>query len=151
MRSAPQCKPPAESFVGVCSFPFYFSIYLKIKIFLGRGLHLQHMEIPRLGVKLELQLLAAPQPQQRWILNPLSGAMNGPCILMDTSWVLNLLSHNRNSLIPVLGSSMGQTKMKHDSMCLCMISPWPCEQRSGLCCECQAVAGCILSCFKGIL
>ena len=54
------------------------------------GLHLQHMELPRLGVKLELQLLAyttATETQdlscicnlhhslrQRWILNPVSEA-----------------------------------------------------------------------------
>ena len=31
------------------------------------------------------------------ILNPLSGALNQTCILMATSWVLDPLSHNRNS------------------------------------------------------
>ena len=59
------------------------------------------MEVPRLGVKLEVQLPAfaiaiATQElnlicdqhhssQQRQILNPLSEARNGICILMDTS------------------------------------------------------------------
>ena len=62
-----------------------------------------HMEVPRLGVELELQLLAyttaTPLPysshvcvlhcssQQPQILNPLSGARDLACILMDTSLV----------------------------------------------------------------
>ena len=79
------------------------------------GPHLWHMEVPRLGVELELQLPAyataiatetqdlSPvcdlhhSSQQRWILNPLSEARDGTRILMDTSQVLNLPSHNRNS------------------------------------------------------
>ena len=60
------------------------------------------MEVPRLGVKLELQLLsfstaiANPDPsyvcdlhhssEQRWSLNPLSEARDGTLVLMDTSW-----------------------------------------------------------------
>ena len=71
------------------------------------------MEVPRLGVELELQLpayttaTAIPNlsyicnPHQslwkRQILNPLSEARDRTCLLMDTSWVLNLLSHNGNS------------------------------------------------------
>ena len=35
--------------------------------------------------------------QQHQILNPLSKATDQTCILMDTSQVLNLLSHNGNS------------------------------------------------------
>ena len=34
---------------------------------------------------------------QCWILNPMSEARDGTRILMDTSWVLNLLSHNESS------------------------------------------------------
>ena len=61
------------------------------------------MEVPRLGVKSELQLpayttaTAMPDPSwvhdlhhnswQCWILNPLSGARDQTCILMDTSWI----------------------------------------------------------------
>ena len=61
------------------------------------------MEVPRLGVDLELQLLAyitataMPDPsciydqhhnsQQRQILNALSKARDGSCIRMDPSWV----------------------------------------------------------------
>ena len=60
--------------------------------------HLQHMEVPRLQVKSELQLLAyataKPDPscvcnlhcslQQCQILNPLSKARGQTCILKDT-------------------------------------------------------------------
>ena len=61
------------------------------------------MDVPRLGVKLELQLLAYTTAtvtpdlshvcnlhhilQQCQILNPLSGARDLTCILIDTSWV----------------------------------------------------------------
>ena len=69
------------------------------------------MEVPSLGVQLELQLPAnatATQnlshtcnlhhsPQQPQILNPLSKGRDQTCILMDTSQVHNLLSHNGNS------------------------------------------------------
>ena len=76
------------------------------------GPHLQHVEVPRLGVELELQLLAyataTTMPDlshiydlccslwQQWILNPLREVRDPTCILMDTSWLFNLLSHNRN-------------------------------------------------------
>ena len=62
-----------------------------------------HTGVPRLGVKLELLLLAyttataMPDPshicdlhhsaQQCWILNPLSEARDGTCLPVDTSWV----------------------------------------------------------------
>ena len=61
------------------------------------------MEVPRLGVKCELQLLAYTiatatldlscvcdlysSSWQSWILNPLSGAGDQTRVLMDTSWV----------------------------------------------------------------
>ena len=70
------------------------------------------MEVPRLGVKLELHLpvyttvTATPALRriydlrrslwQCWILNPLSEAKNQTRILKDTSHVLNL-SHKGNS------------------------------------------------------
>ena len=72
------------------------------------------MKVPRLGVKLELQVLAyttataIPDPRHicnlrcglrhHWILNSLSEAKDQTHILMDTSRVLNPLSHNGNSL-----------------------------------------------------
>ena len=76
-------------------------------IFVFLWLYLQHMEVPRLGVKSELQLpayataTAMPDPScicnphcslcQRQILNPLSEVRDQTCILMNTGWVLNLL------------------------------------------------------------
>ena len=66
-------------------------------------MNLWHMEVPGLGVKSELQLLAyttaiaTPEPscvcnlhhssRQHRILNPLSEARDQTCILMDTSQI----------------------------------------------------------------
>ena len=77
------------------------------------GLHLQHMEVPRLGVRLELQLptyaiaTATPDPshvcdlqhssQQRQILNPWSRVRDQTHVLTDITQVLNPLSHDGNS------------------------------------------------------
>ena len=91
--------------------------FLECQLFLVfLGSHLWHMEVPRLGVKSEPQLLAyatttatpveaTSSTQQRWIPNPLSRARDGTRILMDTSWVHNLLSHGGKSLECWLGSS----------------------------------------------
>ena len=69
------------------------------------------MEVPRLGVKLKLQLPAIATPdssyvydlyrssQQHQILNPLSEASDWTGILMDASRVHNPLSHSGNSKI----------------------------------------------------
>ena len=88
------------SFILLLPFLFFF-------FFLG--LHLPHMEVPRLGVKSELQLLAYAtatampdlsciyDPGQPRNLNPLSDARNRTWILIDTCWVLNSLSHSGNS------------------------------------------------------
>ena len=75
------------------------------------GLHLQCMEVPRLGVKSELQppvyTTATTDPShicsvryslwQRQIINPPIEARDRTLILMDTKYILNLLSHNGNS------------------------------------------------------
>ena len=77
------------------------------------GPDLWHMEVPRLGVKLELRMLvyttaiATQDPSHNdglqcslgWhqILNPLSEARDWSHILMHTSQVCFLLSHNGNS------------------------------------------------------
>ena len=77
-------------------------------------LHLQHMDAPRPGAEWELQLLiyttvtATPDLScicnlrhslwQRQILNPLNEARDGTRIVMETSWALNLLSYNGNSI-----------------------------------------------------
>ena len=81
---------------------FFFFFFL--------GIHLQHMEVPRLGVKLDLQLLAfttataTPDPsrfcdlhcslRQCQVPNPLSEGRDRTYILTDTSPVLNLMNHN---------------------------------------------------------
>ena len=78
---------------------FAFTVLLYIVCFLGP--HLRHMEVPRLGVELELQLPAYTTATATWylshncdlhhssrqcrILNALSEARDGTCILMDTS------------------------------------------------------------------
>ena len=83
---------------------FFFFFFL--------GPHLRHKEVPRPGVKSELQLpatataTAMPGPshacdlhyssQQCRILNPLNRARDQTCVLLDTSWVHNPLSHNKN-------------------------------------------------------
>ena len=72
---------------------FYLFIYC---IFLGP--HLQHTEVPRLGVEMDLQLLAyitamAMQDPScicdlyHSLWQCLSEARNQTCVLMDTSWV----------------------------------------------------------------
>ena len=71
------------------------------------------MEGPRLGVELDLQLPAYTTAEATWdlshvcslhhsswkcwILNLLSEVRDQTHVLMDTSWILNPLSHNRNS------------------------------------------------------
>ena len=78
-------------------------VFIFSYLFCFLGWHPQHMEVPRLGVELELQLPAyttAPatwdpsclcdlyhSPGQRWILNLLSEARDQICILMHISWI----------------------------------------------------------------
>ena len=92
-------------------FLLLFSLFLL-------GPHVLHMEVPGLEVKLQLQLpayttaTAWPNPShifelccsslQHRILNPLSKARDLIRNLMDTSWVLNLLSRSRNSEVKLL-------------------------------------------------
>ena len=103
------------------------------------GLHQQHMEAPRLGNELELQLsaytTATATPdlshiynlhhslRQFQILNPLRKARDQTHILMDTSWVVNWLSHNRNSKTVssccFLGCTWGMQKFWDQELNLC--------------------------------
>ena len=63
------------------------------------------MEVPRPGVESELQLpayaRATTTPDLSRVCNldhnPLSKAKDRTCVLMDTSWVHNLLSYNWDS------------------------------------------------------
>ena len=93
--------------------PFLFRIFFIFNFFCLLGPHLQHMEIPRLGVKSKLPLLAyttatATQgpscvcdlhhsPWQCQILTPLCEARDQTCNLMVTSQVHKPLSHNGNA------------------------------------------------------
>ena len=108
------------------------------------------MEVPRLGVELELQLpatasaTAMPDPshvcylhhssQQHQIPSPLGRARDGTCILMGTSQIPNLLCHNRNSLLffpqgsqpgGVSGSSTskGSASLKKHAHMFCLLFP----------------------------
>ena len=92
------------------TFLFYFSLFL---FFLGRDLW--PMEVPRLVVESKLQLpayttaIAGPDPSHICDLhlssarsnarsfNLLIKARDWTCILMDTSWIPNPLSHSVNS------------------------------------------------------
>ena len=80
---------------------YHFIIFLFLFLFLG--LHLWHMEVPRLGVQSELQLPAYTtattmrdpshicdlhhSSQPRWMPHPLSEARDQTCIFVDTSWI----------------------------------------------------------------
>ena len=91
------------------------SFFVLFRFFVFLGPHLQHMEVPRLGVKSELWLPAYTtatatwdlscicdhSPRQHQIPDPLCEARDLTCILMHTSQLL--LSHNWNFLL--LGDS----------------------------------------------
>ena len=74
---------------GTCLLPVHIYVYI---FFCFLGLHLQHMEVPRLGVR------PATAGLHHRILNPLSEATDQTCILMDTGQAHNLLSQDRKSL-----------------------------------------------------
>ena len=52
-------------------FGFVFCLFVCLFCFLG--LHLWHMEVPRLGIKLELQLLAYAAAAATWDLSHIYG------------------------------------------------------------------------------
>ena len=58
---------------------------------------LQHMKVPRPGTNTKLKLQPMPQLQQRQILNPLLQARDHSGASTDTSKIINLLCHSRNS------------------------------------------------------
>ena len=89
-------------------FAFVFVLFCFVCFLLQ---HLQHMDVPGLGVESELQLPVTATATldlslvgnlhrsswQCWILNPLSKARDGTHILEDTSWVHNPLGHKKKS------------------------------------------------------
>ena len=96
---------------------FFFVLFFKfvfIDFFFFLGPHLWPMEVSRLGVESEVQLLAYTTATATLdqatsatstkvcsivgsLLSPLSGARDRTFFLMETSQVLNALSHNGNS------------------------------------------------------
>ena len=54
-------------------YVFFLSFFLFFLFFVFLELYSQHKEVPRLGVKLELQLQPTPQPQQ-WRIGATSAA-----------------------------------------------------------------------------
>ena len=68
--------------------PILWVVFLCLFWFLGP--HLWHMEVPGLGVELELRLLAYTTAHSSWqcrILNLLSEARDQICLLMDASQI----------------------------------------------------------------
>ena len=91
----------AEGVHGVRNTDFHKPFFFFFFFFCFLGLHLQHIEVPRLGAELELQLPAYatatetqdpshvcnPRSQQHQILNPLSEARDQIHVFIDTIWV----------------------------------------------------------------
>ena len=76
--------------IEVVKLEFFFFFFFLVFI----GPQPQHMEVPRLGVESEVQLLAyttSPKNQCQ-ILNPPSKARDQTCILMDAGQICFLLS-----------------------------------------------------------
>ena len=96
---------PPESLASIrLSCKLWCVPFCKLKTFFFLlGPRLWHVEVPRLGVKSELQLLAYTTATatwdtshirelhhsswQHWTLNPLSKARDQTHILMDTNWI----------------------------------------------------------------
>ena len=79
----------------------YYQVF-SLSFFLLSGLHLWHLEVPRLGLNQSSSCLPKPQPEQRdlscicdpcsssWqfgVLNPWIEATDWTHVLLDTSWV----------------------------------------------------------------
>ena len=121
-----QVYTESSKFVQFCPFILKYLLHIKgfqvcsdIKIciffssFVFFRAALQHMEVPRPGVKSELQPLAYAtatamwdpshvcnlhhSPQQCWILNPLNEAMDRTHVPMGPSRVHQPLNHKRSS------------------------------------------------------
>ena len=92
-----------DIYLGVEFLDHIVILFIIFCLFVFLGPHPRHMEVPRLGVELELELpaytttTAMSDPsllcdlhhssRQRQILNPLSKARDWTCVLMDTGQV----------------------------------------------------------------
>ena len=109
----PVCLPEKYLFRSFAHYLIRLFGFFCFVLFFILGPHLRHMEVPRItATAMEWQPLACTTAtampdlshicnpchrlQQCQILNPLTKARDRTCILMDTSWVLHPLSHNRN-------------------------------------------------------
>ena len=97
----PTTLAPASSYKQ--SFLLLLLLFCLVYLFFPLGLNPWHTEVPRPGIKLELQLpaytTATAMPYlsclcdlhhsswQRQIAKPLIEARDGTCILMDTNWI----------------------------------------------------------------
>jgi len=66
----------------ICKAFFLFSFFFGFL-----GLHLRHTEVPGLGSNQSYGCQPTPQPQQRWIPDPLMEARDQTCIFMDASHI----------------------------------------------------------------
>ena len=92
------------------------TLWFFVCLFCSLALHLRPMEVPRLGVKSELQLPASTtatatqdpscvfdlhhSSRQQWILNPLSRARDQTLIIMDASQVPGPLTAEPHRELP---------------------------------------------------
>jgi len=83
------------------------------------GLHHSHSNVGS-----ELQLWLHHSSQQHQIPNPLNKARDQTHIFMDTSWVRNLLSHNRNSRIFLTQVRHGSTLTSERKSQTHLPHPW---------------------------
>ena len=118
LRSSDWSALEAGTLILFSLFFNFFSLFP----FAVLGPHSQHMEFPRPGVELELQLLAYVTAIATWdpshicdlhhsswqcrILNPLSETRDCTQILMDPNWVRYPLSHEGNSLDNIFESAI---------------------------------------------
>ena len=108
----------------------YFSLFF----FVFLGPHPQHIEVPKLGVESQLQLLAytlataTPDPshvwdlnrssQQHWILNPLSEWRNRTCIFMDANQIRFHWATTGTPIFHILFHYLENLMSSHKTSCL---------------------------------
>ena len=120
IQGSPFLHSLANSFLHIPLWVFWF-LWVFVFFFGFLGLHLRHMEVPRLRVETELQLRASTtaaatwdlscicdlhcNPWQHWILNPLREARDRTCILVDTSWAPYRQARTGTQFFCLLGNS----------------------------------------------